>query len=109
MSDTVNIPRACIVLGICAPLAVLLGYLLAAPLDPSCLMVVLLVLFVLSVPLLMRWHHPLLVLSWNMALCPFFVPGRPFVWLIMAGASMFFAVLNRSVNAQKQFLLVPSL
>jgi hypothetical protein len=109
MSNTVKIPRGFIVFGVCTLLAVLLGYMLSDPADPSSLVVVVLVLFVLSMPLLMRWHHPLLVLSWNMALCPFFLPGRPFIWLPMAGASMFFAVLNRSVNAQKQFLLVPSL
>jgi len=91
------------------PLAVLLGYFLAEPLEPESLVVVLLVLTTLSVPLMMKWHHPLLVLSWNLALTPFFVPGRPLLWVVMAFASLLIAVLNRSVNPHKQFLYIPSL
>jgi len=77
MANTIRVPRAHLVLGICLPLAVLLGYFLAEPLEPESLVVVMLVLSTLSVPLMMKWHHPLLVLSWNLALAPFFYhPGK---------------------------------
>lgn len=109
MANTIRVSRAQLTLGICMPLAVLLGYLLAEPLEPGSMAVVVLVLFALSVPLLMRWHHPLLVLSWHLALTPVFLPGRAEVRIVMSFASLLFAVLNRSVTAQKRFLYVPSL
>src|SRR5262249_9987724 len=89
--------------------AVLLGYLLAEPLDSASLGVIVFVLVILGVPLLMKWHHPLLILSWNAYVNPFFLPGSPGLWMIMAFASLLFALLNRSVNSENRFVYVPSL
>jgi len=96
-------------MGLCLPLAVLLGFFLAEPMDSASLTVVLMVLGVLSVPLMMKWHHPLLVLSWNALIVPQFLPGRPALWMMMAVGSLFFAMLNRSVRATNKFIYVPSL
>jgi len=109
MAKTINVPRAHLILGICIPLAVLLGYLLAEPLDPSSMAVVVLVVFTLSVPLLMNWHHPLLVLAWNAQVAPVFIPGQPPLWLVLSFGSLLFAVLNRAVNPNRSFIQVPSL
>lgn len=109
MAKTINVPRAHLILGICIPLAVLLGYLLAEPLEPSSMAVVVLVVFALSVPLLMNWHHPLLVLAWNSQMAPIFLPGQPPLWLILAFGSLLFAVLSRAVNPNRSFVHVPSL
>ncbi len=108
MASAINIPKSHLIMGLCLPLAVLLGYLLADPLDSGSLAVVVLVLSVLAVPLLMRWHHPLLVLSWNAQICPFFLPGHPDLWMLMAFVCLFFAVLNRSASAEHNFVYVPS-
>src|SRR5258708_32082592 len=95
-------------MGLCLPLAVLLGYFLAEPLESGSIAVVLFVLMVLSVPIMMKWHHPLLVLSWNACINPYFLPGRPYLWMVMAVASLFFATLNRSINAKNAFVNVPA-
>ena len=42
-------------------------------------MVVVFILFMLAMPLLLRWHHAWLIASWNMTAVLFFVPGRPSV------------------------------
>lgn len=109
MANTINIPKPHLIMGLCLPLAVLLGYLLAEPLESGSIAVVLFVLMVLAVPIMMKWHHPLLVLSWNACINPYFLPGRPYLWMLMSFASLFFAVLNRSVSAKRSFVHVPSI
>src|ERR1041385_5925230 len=108
MANTVKIPRSWVVMGLCLPLAVLLGYFLAEPLETSSLGVVVLVFSVLSVPLLMKWHHPLLILSWNACIVPMFLPGSLNINLPVALLALFFAVINRAVNLQFRFIQVPS-
>ncbi len=65
--------------------------------------VVVLVLSILSIPLLMRWHHPMLVFSCNAVMMPYFIPGRPELWMVMTAISLFFSVLNRSVGQDLRF------
>ncbi|MCU0785415.1 MAG: O-antigen ligase family protein [Verrucomicrobia bacterium] len=109
MVSTFAASRNRLILGVCLPLAVLLGYLLAEPLESSSLAVVVMVLSVLVVPLLMRWHHPLLIVSWNAAITPFFFPGRSAIWVLMAFVSLFFGILGRSVSSANRFLQEPRL
>jgi hypothetical protein len=108
-NTTIKVPRAHLIMGLCLPLAVLLGYLLAEPLDSSAIAVVVMVLALFSVPALMKWHHPLLILCWNAALVPVFLPGAPPLWLLMALLSFLFAMLNRAVDPFRRFIWVPSL
>src|SRR5439155_8065833 len=109
MANTINIPRSHLVMGLCLPLAVLIGYFLAEPMDSASLGVVVFVLVILAVPLMMKWHHPLLILSWNAFVNPFFLPGAPGLWMIMAFSSLLFGLLSRSVNPEHRFVYIPSL
>jgi hypothetical protein len=104
---TINIPKTHLIMGLSLPLAVLLGYFLSEPLELGSMAVVLAVLAVLTVPLLMRWYHPLLVLAWNSAINPIILPGRAGLWMVMAAIGLCFAVLSRAVNAKAQFISVP--
>src|SRR5947207_537608 len=108
MANTINIPRPHLIMGLCLPLAVLLGYFLAEPMESGSMAVVIFVLSVLAVPILMKWHHPLLILCWNASITPYFLPGRPYLWMVIALPSLMFGLLNRSVNPDKKFLYVPS-
>src|SRR5262245_42010907 len=109
MANTINIPKSHLIMGLCLPLAVMLGYLLAEPLDSATLGVVIFVLVILSVPIMMKWHHPLLILSWNAWVNPFFLPGNPSLWMITSFCSLLFGLLNRSVNSDHKFIFIPSL
>jgi hypothetical protein len=109
MANSINIPRTHLIMGLCLPLAVLVGYFLAQPMESGSIAVVLLVICFLCVPLFMKWHHPLLILSWNAAANPLFLPGRPALWMVMAFISLFFALLSRSVNSHRRFIQVPSM
>lgn len=96
------------IFGLCLPLAVLLGYFLADPLGFSSMALIILVLAVLSIPLWMRFHHPLLILSWNAWITPAFLPGRPFAWTVLAVVSLLFGVVNRSTDSRCRFLTPPA-
>lgn len=109
MANSFAVSRNTLILGLCLPLAVLLGYLLAEPLDSASLAVLVLIGSVLLFPILLKHHHLLLVFSWNASITPYFIPGRPALWMLMAVVSLFFAVLVRTVNDKNRFQNVPSL
>ncbi len=95
--------------GVCLPFAVLLGYHLADVNDPVSKFVFAASIAGLCSPLLIRWYHPLLVLSWNMTAQVAFLPGAPLLWAFLSLIGLFFAILNRSVNPDCKFAHVPSL
>lgn len=109
MASTFAITRNHLIFGLCLPLAVLLGYVLAEPFESTSLTVFLIIAAVLIVPVLMRWYHPLLILSWNMTLYVAYLPGSPQFWAVMSFMGLFFAVLNRSVNPEFRFAHVPAI
>jgi O-antigen ligase len=108
MSNVSGLLRALLIYGCCIPLAVVVGYLLATPLDPYSLGVVGILLLVLSVPLLLRWHHVWLIASWNMSAVIFFLPGRPGLWMGLAGASLAIGIVQYAINRNMKFLYIPS-
>ncbi len=109
MANAINIPKSHLIMGLTLPLAVLLGYFVAEPMDLGSLAVVVFVLVLLAIPLLMKWYYPLLVLSWNAAFWLAFLPGRPHLWVVMAYVGLLFAVINRAVSADAQFVNEPSI
>jgi hypothetical protein len=99
--------RALIIYALCIPLALLLGYMLANPLSYSSLYSVGLVALALSFPMLLRWHYPLLLLSWNMSFSLFFVKGQPDLWLAMVPVSLTLSLLQRALLRERRFIFVP--
>lgn len=104
MASTFSVSRVQIIYSLCLPLAVLLGYFLADPMESGSMAVVLLVVAVLAVPLLMRWYHPLLVFSCNAALSLVFLPGAPSVWILFTFVGLFFVVLNRCIDSNRRLM-----
>lgn len=107
MANTVAISRAQLIYGICLPLAVLLGFFLADPLEVSTVAVVAMVLAALSAPLLFKWHHSLLILSWNASVVLTFLPGNPSLWMPLALLSLVCGLVNRSTDSNRRFLSAP--
>src|SRR5258708_27966748 len=107
MSNAFSLFRSLIIYAICLPLAIFLGYLLATPDDFVSFALVTLVLVSLALPLFLRWHHPLLVLTWNMAATAFFLPGSPSVWLVVSGLSPTAFVLPLPPYLNQKFLHMP--
>src|SRR5215510_6832107 len=90
--------RSLIIYAVCVPLALILGYLISTPYDFTSFTVVGLVLFFLVLPLLLRWHHVWLIVSWNMSVVLFFLPGRPLVWLPLAWISLMISIVAYTLN-----------
>lgn len=108
MSNASALFRSLIVYGLCLPLAVALGYLLATPLEFKTVTVVGIILFILMIPFFLRWHHVWLIAAWNMSAVLFFLPGRPNVWVGMAAISFCIGLLQYTINRNMKFLHVPS-
>lgn len=99
--------RALVIYGVCVPLAVMLGYVLTNPTDLNSLICLGGVLGLLSIPLLLKWHHPLLVLAWNSSALVFILPGRPALWLVMSAVSLGISILQITLNRRVKFLHAP--
>ena len=109
MANAINIPKTHLIMGLSLPLAVLLGYFVAEPMELGSMAVVVFVLSVLSTPLLIRWYYPLLVFGWNAAICPAFLPGQPALWAMLAYVGLLLAVLGRAVNPGARFVIESSI
>ena len=109
MASTFAVTRNHLIFGLCLPLAVLMGYVLAEPLESTSLTVLLMIIAGLIVPVLLRWYHPLLIFSWNLSLYLAYLPGSLQVWALMSLLGLFFAILNRSVNPEFRFAQVPAI
>ena len=108
-SNTPAILRSLIIYAMCVPLAIWIGFMLANPLDVSTFSYAGIMLLVLLAPILLRWHHLLLITSWNLTLTIFFLPGNPPVWLLMVALSLGLSVLQRTINEKSRFLSAPSI
>jgi len=64
---------------------------------------------VLIFPILLRWHHPMLVASWNTIAVVFFLPGRPQVRLLLAFASFLITWLMYALDRRLRPLNVSSI
>ena len=109
MASTFAVTRNHLIFGLCLPLAVLMGYVLAEPFESTSLTVILMIASGLIVPVMLHWYHPLLILSWNMSMYLAFFPGSPQLWALMSLLGLGFAVLNRSVNPEYRFAPVPAI
>lgn len=101
--------RSQIILGLCIPLAVLIGFFLAEPMRLGNMTLLGLVAMTLTFPLVIRWHHPLTVLSWNSVFSLTFLPGQPYLWMLMGGVSFLVALLNRAVSRHHTFKHAPTI
>jgi hypothetical protein len=108
--NTNNAPaliRTLIIYAVCIPLAVWIGYLLAEPADRSTFSYAGILALLFLAPILLRWHHFLLIAGWNLGLEIFFLPGTPPVWLLLTALSLGISVLHRTVNSKAHFLSAP--
>ena len=107
MNNAPAILRTLIIYAVIVPLALFIGYLLTNPLDSSTFTYVGILAAIMLFPALLRWHQPMLVLSWNTTVIAFLLPGRPHLWLVMAVVSLGITLLQRALGGVKQLISVP--
>jgi hypothetical protein len=108
-NNTPVILRTLITYALVVPLAVWIGYLLAEPADRSTFGIAGILALLILTPLLLRWHHFMLIAGWNLTLIIFFLPGTPPVWLLLTALSLGISVLQRTVNSRAHFLSAPEI
>jgi hypothetical protein len=108
MTDTFSLFRSLIVYGICLPLAIFLGYLLATPDEFTSYGFVGLLVCCMSIPLLLKWHYPLMLLVCNSTAGFFFLPGRPTMALVFVTLSFIISFVSYIMNRDLKFISVPS-
>src|SRR3954454_17357680 len=112
MTSSSTLLRTLLIYSICLPLAIFVGYLIASP-DPvrdySTYFGVGLVLFLLALPLLLRWHRLLLIASWNAAALLYFIPARPQLFMAVAWFSFVVSIIQFIIHPRGRFGSVPLL
>src|SRR5688572_13582818 len=104
-----SLPKSIFIFIFCVPLAVVFGVLLATPLDRTTLLVLLGGFLLLLSPILLRHHHAILILSWNAYINAFFLPGKPYIWMLTTAVSCVLVVLTSALNRGKiQWVFEPS-
>ena len=107
-----NLPmqlRTVIIFAVCLPLAIVLGYIIADWENTPNFFAIIVVVGLLLLPLLLRWHHLWLIALWNVQAVIFFLPGRPGVMLAMAAMSLLISVIQHTLNREVQFIHVPTI
>lgn len=110
-NDSANVAallRALAVYGVCGVLAIIIGVLMTNPMTYSALGFVGLVFAVLLLPVLLRWHHPIMIMTWGMPVSLFFIKGSPRLCLAMIFLSLVVSITERAVS-QKRFIRVPQI
>ena len=107
MNNAPAIFRSLIVYALCVPLAITVGYLLTNPLDYSTAAIYGVLGLILILPILLRWHYPLLLLCVNTSIVVFFLKGRPNLGLVMVALSLTISTLERILSSNKSFIRVP--
>lgn len=91
MTGSPTLLRTLLIYSICLPLAIVLGYLITAPMDLSTIVTLGVVLSVLAFPLFVRWNHLWALAAWNTSMVVFFLPGRPPLSMVLAWACLILA------------------
>jgi hypothetical protein len=108
MNGASSLLRSLLIYSICLPLAIFLGYVIAQEDNPlfnrATYFIVGPVIFVLALPLLLRWHHAILIVTWSLGAVLFFFPGRPDLWWAVAWVSFCIAIIQHILNRNRTFL-----
>ena len=91
------------------PLAIFTGWLVAGDMTKTSFTTLTAIIFVILLPVLLKFHYPILIFSWNTFITIFFLPGQPALWMVMAAINFGLAILNRIIRKQATFIPAPSI
>lgn len=100
--------RTLTVYGACALVAIIIGVLLTKPMSYTSLGAIGVICAVLLIPIFLKWHRPLMLLSWFTPITLFFVKGDPNLFLLMIALSLTATIAERAMG-QKRFFSVPQI
>lgn len=100
--------RSLVVYAVCAVIAIIIGVLMTNPMTYSSLGFMGVLGAVLLIPLLIKWHRPVMIVSWSMPVMMFFIKGDPNLFLVMITLSLAATIVERAMG-QKRFIYVPQI
>lgn len=100
--------RSLVVYAACAVIAIIIGVLMTNPMTYTSLGFIGVLGAVLLIPILMKWHRPMMILSWSMPVMLFFIKGDPNLFLVMITLSLTATIVERAMG-QKRFFNVPQI
>ena len=109
MTNSITIMRSLVVYGVCLPLAILLGYMLASPNDVSNFGFIGLVIVLMMTPLILRYHYVWMIAAWNMVAGFYFLPGGLPVNWVMIALSFGISFISYVMDKKHAFISVPSM
>jgi hypothetical protein len=77
--------------------------------DFSNLFVVGLVVAVLTSPILIRWHYPIMVFGLGCPMYCFFLKGNPPLMQVVVILSLGIAIVERTINSERRFIKCPTM
>jgi hypothetical protein len=97
--------RTLVIYAVLLPLAVFIGWTAVdlANFDRMAFATFVVILFVLLLPIILKWHYPTMIFSWHTGITIFFLPGTPGLWMLMAGLNFGIAFLNRIIQKRQMF------
>lgn len=98
MTGSPALPQKLLILAIILPIAALLGYVLADPTEIESVVVVGITISVLLLPILLKSHHAILVGSWHASVIIVFLPGQPYLWMLMTAVSLGLTAVYRFLD-----------
>lgn len=101
--------RTLIIYAVILPLAVFIGWTVSGDMTRGSFGTLAAIVFVLLLPVLLKWHYPVLVFSYNTYITIFFLPGKPTLWVLMAVITFAIAILNRIIQKRPAFLPAPAI
>jgi hypothetical protein len=110
-SDPANVAaalRSLVVYAACAVISIIIGVLMTNPMTYTAFGFMGILAAVLLIPILMKWHRPLMLFSWFTPVMMFFVKGDPNLFLVMITLSLTATIVERAMG-QKRFFDVPQI
>jgi len=101
--------RKLIIFGLALPLAAVIGFSLATPEDRRTSVLMAAVVALLLTPVMLKWYHPLLIFGWNAWINVYFLPGKPYLWMLLTAIGFGIVVLNSTLEREKALIHVPAL
>ena len=96
--------RGLLIAAICVPVALFLGTQLATPDDRTSLFWIAIAFSLLLMPVLIRWHHSLLIVCMGLPFIAFFLPGHPSFAFLLGGISLFISIVNQTLSKERPFI-----
>jgi O-antigen ligase len=93
--------RGLVVYVACVGVALLLGYVLANPLSYQSIFTIGILMGLILMPILLRWHHEMSIACWNLTMLMPLLPGKASLNFVIAGISLGISILTRTLGNKR--------